>query len=199
MNGQFRLVETEITDRVYHYKIWRDDDAISFDEILGLWRADQAFRRWYTDHLRSGPFRAFRWETPVLTRDKLSRDFEFVLVDANSFVHRSTDKFAFANYFNDDPVVSFPNLGGDGLMIVPSPQVDDDVYGHFAAFLRGAPDTQIQAMWTAIAAQVSSMIDENPRWLSTAGGGVAWLHVRLDSRPKYYHYQPFRDVNYVGK
>ncbi|MGI9175867.1 MAG: DUF6940 family protein [Rhodothermales bacterium] len=23
-------------------------------------------------------------------------------------------------------------------------------------------------------------------WLSTAGGGVSWLHVRLDSRPKYY-------------
>lgn len=28
-------------------------------------------------------------------------------------------------------------------------------------------------------------------WMSTAGVSTAWLHVRLDSRPKYYHYGPF--------
>lgn len=29
-------------------------------------------------------------------------------------------------------------------------------------------------------------------WLSTNGVSTAWLHVRLDSRPKYYHYLPYR-------
>lgn len=29
-------------------------------------------------------------------------------------------------------------------------------------------------------------------WLSTAGISTAWLHVRLDSAPKYYQYAPFR-------
>lgn len=29
-------------------------------------------------------------------------------------------------------------------------------------------------------------------WLSTNGVSTAWLHVRLDSRPKYYHYIPYR-------
>jgi len=33
-----------------------------------------------------------------------------------------------------------------------------------------------------------------PTWLSTAGGGVAWLHVRLDTRPKYYRYNPYRAI-----
>ena len=29
-------------------------------------------------------------------------------------------------------------------------------------------------------------------WLSTAGLGVYWLHLRLDTRPKYYSFQPYR-------
>ena len=31
-----------------------------------------------------------------------------------------------------------------------------------------------------------------PIWLNTAGGGVAWLHIRLDHRPKYYRYLPYK-------
>ena len=37
-------------------------------------------------------------------------------------------------------------------------------------------------------------VNEIPVWLSTAGGGVAWLHVRLDDRPKYYSYAPYKNV-----
>ena len=33
--------------------------------------------------------------------------------------------------------------------------------------------------------KVEARIDDRPLWLSTAGDGVAWLHVRLDQRPKY--------------
>ena len=42
----------------------------------------------------------------------------------------------------------------------------------------------------------SSQSDNNknndPIWFSTSGSGVAWLHFRLDSRPKYYTYKPFK-------
>lgn len=31
-----------------------------------------------------------------------------------------------------------------------------------------------------------------PVWLSTAGAGVPWLHVRLDDHPKYYGYALYR-------
>ncbi len=34
-------------------------------------------------------------------------------------------------------------------------------------------------------------VGDRPTWLSTAGHGVAWLHVRLDTRPKYYRYTPY--------
>lgn len=31
-----------------------------------------------------------------------------------------------------------------------------------------------------------------PIWLSTSGLGVYWLHVRLDTRPKYYNHDEYK-------
>ncbi len=35
-------------------------------------------------------------------------------------------------------------------------------------------------------------LNSKPVWLSTAGAGVSWLHVRLDDKPKYYGHAPYR-------
>ncbi|WP_391540805.1 DUF6940 family protein [Halomicronema hongdechloris] len=34
--------------------------------------------------------------------------------------------------------------------------------------------------------------ESRPRWVNASGLGVAWLHVRLDTRPKYYQHEPYR-------
>ena len=48
----------------------------------------------------------------------------------------------------------------------------------------------------AVGAEVKSILlsgtSEDPVWVSTNGDGVAWLHVRIDERPKYYAYAPYR-------
>ncbi|MDF9799652.1 hypothetical protein OKW21_004915 [Catalinimonas alkaloidigena] len=31
--------------------------------------------------------------------------------------------------------------------------------------------------------------------MSTSGLGVYWLHIRLDSRPKYYQFDPYRKLS----
>ena len=110
---------------------------------------------------------------------------------------RRTENKAFEDYFTDDTdqgIVSFANLSGDATLIVPSPRTDIDAYGHFAAFVRQAPSSQIDALWRVIGTTVKSMIGDAPMWLSTAGGGVAWLHIRLDTYPKYYSYSPYRQI-----
>lgn len=40
-----------------------------------------------------------------------------------------------------------------------------------------------------------SLLNANgsPRWLSTSGLGVSYLHVRIDSRPKYYSFDEYRN------
>jgi len=67
----------------------------------------------------------------------------------------------------------------------------DQPYAHLAGFIRAAPVNQIQAFWRVTAAAVMERLGEQPLWLSTSGLGVAWLHARLDSRPKYYQHRRY--------
>ena len=56
------------------------------------------------------------------------------------------------------------------------------------AFERGAFfGAKVGAVYEALVKQ------GRPVWLSTEGSGVPWLHVRMDSRPKYYHTREFKD------
>ena len=71
-------------------------------------------------------------------------------------------------------------------------EVRKRAYGHLAAFVREAPREQVHALWARVGELVLERVSNVPLWLSTAGGGVAWLHVRLDSRPKYYTHAPYR-------
>ena len=131
-----------------------------------------------------------------MSRALIDRPFEFVLIASPGFATRATDKDTYSEYFVDDDddfgVVTFPNLRGDSTLIVPSPRTAEDVYGHLAAFVRGAMKEQSDALWRVVGVTMKSLIGDRPVWLSTAGGGVAWLHVRIDSRPKYYGYSPYR-------
>ena len=184
-------------NRVTKYLLKHNDTPLTYSEVLDLWRDDTDFRNFYTQLLADSPFTAYLWETPSLTQSSLANPFEFVLINSPWFCSRRTDDKAFANYFTDDTdhgIVIFANLSGDATLIVTSPRIDVDAYGHLAAFIRQAPRSQIDALWRIIGTTVRSRIGKTPVWLSTAGGGVAWLHVRLDSYPKYYGYSPYRQI-----
>lgn len=183
-------------DRVTRYCLLRDGAALTFADVLTLWHSDSSFRNYYTTLLAESPFGAYRWETPRLTTVTVNQPFEFVLLNSPSFCSRKTDRKTYDSYFTTDDtdcgVVSFANLSGDATLIVPSPRADISAYGHLAAFIRNAPKSQIDAFWRILSNTVASQVSQTPLWLSTAGGGVAWLHVRLDSRPKYYGYAPYK-------
>jgi hypothetical protein len=168
-----------------------DGHAASVDSVCRGWEQDADLRSAFVDALASAPYEAFRWETPAVTLATLDRPFEFVVLEDRSLA-RPPDTRAFAEYFVDEDVVDFVNLGGDATLVVPCPRGPAEVYVHLAAFLRGAPPTQRDALWRAVGAAMRDRVDTEPVWLSTAGGGVAWVHVRLDDRPKYYAHAPYR-------
>ncbi len=183
-------------NRVTRYALMHGTHPLTFADVLELWQADAEFRDYYRRLLAESPFVAYRWETPPLTASNATQPFEFVLLNAPAFGSRRTDQTAYAEYFTADDtdcgVVSFANLSGDASLVVPSPRADISAYGHLAAFIRRAPAKQVDALWRIVSQAVRSRMGNKPLWLSTAGGGVAWLHVRLDSRPKYYGYSPYR-------
>jgi hypothetical protein len=180
---------------VLRYRIRSNSGAMSYRNVLQALQDDAGFRNCLTDALIQCPYSAFRWETPPLRTSTLNQDFEFVLLDFPSFTKRKTDESTYKSYFASDSdelgIVAFTNLGGDATLIVPSPRTAPVIYGHFASFLRNAPVLQIDALWQKIGTLVLSLVSQTPVWLSTAGGGVAWLHVRIDSTPKYYGYTPY--------
>ena len=50
----------------------------------------------------------------------------------------------------------------------------------------------LDALWQVVGEAMERRLGTEPVWLSTAGAGVSWLHVRLDDRPKYYGHAPYR-------
>ena len=106
----------------------------------------------------------------------------------------AADPRPFAEHFErhgNDEVVVFPNLGGDAMLVVPAPRGTASAYTHLARFVRHAPRDQVRYLWRTMSETVIARIGAAPLWLSTAGDAVGWLHVRLDSRPKYFHYRPY--------
>ena len=172
----------------------RDAAPVPYAEVLRLWQEDETFRAFFLDVLANAPFSAFRWETPPITAATANRGFEFVLLNSPGLA-RPPEPAAFAEHFSGaggEVAIAFANLGGDARLVVPSPQAAPAAYGHIAAFVRQAPDSQQHALWQLVGTAMQERLSDRPVWLSTAGGGVAWLHVRLDDRPKYYGYAPYR-------
>jgi hypothetical protein len=187
-------VESLNAGQTRRYSVSGDSGPVHYDDVVGLWQHDEAFQAFFLRLLADAPLAAYRWETPPITRATAGRPFEFVLLDAPGLARRpDADAFAaeFAAAPDDTAVLSFPNLGGDAVLVVPRPAGSPAAYAHLAAFVRGAPLAQRHALWRAVGAAMAAALGEEPVWLSTAGMGVAWLHVRLDSRPKYYGFRPY--------
>jgi hypothetical protein len=171
-----------------------DRQAATFRDVLQAWQVDAAFRSLLNAQLAGAPYTAFRWETPPVTAATATRPFEFVLLDSPELAQRP-DMQAFAEHFTGVTgarVVVFPNLGGDAILVVPCPESAPSAYGHLAAFVRQAPESQQHALWQSVGETMARRVSAKPVWLSTAGAGVSWLHVRLDNRPKYYGFGPYR-------
>ena len=197
---------TALSDaRGMRFAVYLDARPATYADILRGWQGDAEFRSLFNSLLADAPYTAIRWETPPVTTYTVMRPFEFVLLDSPGLARRP-DAEAVAAYFGngaDTGAVEFPNLGGDAIMVVPCPMAEPSVYGHLAAFARQAPERQRHALWQTVGEAMTRRVGSKPVWLSTAGAGVSWRHVRLDDRPKYYGFGPYKQnveaVDAVGR
>lgn len=177
------------------FALQQNGTPLTYDAVITRWCEDAEFRTAYNELLATvRDFDGFYWEHPPLTRERLEEPYECVLVPDQTLSRLRPDPTAFAEHFSDEAlVVHFSNLGGDAELIVPCPRGEASVYPHLAAFVRHAPPDQRDAFWQRVGERCRALIDDRPRWLSTAGRGVSWLHVRLDERPKYFKHRAYRD------
>jgi hypothetical protein len=185
-------IDEPIGGRVVRISIDRAGQPATVADVLRCWQLDPDFRAFFNALLAEVPFSTFRWETPAVTAVTIGRPFECVVLNSPGLADRPDPK-AFAEHFRaETAVVTFTNLGGDALLVVPCPLAEPSAYGHLAAFVRHAPEQQQQALWKAVGEAMAHRLSERRVWLSTAGAGVSWLHVRLDDRPKYYGFDAYR-------
>lgn len=174
----------------------------SFPELL-----NQIFKQ----HVPEGA--AVFWEcAPVRSSNFESSAFEFVLILAPSLASKISregadvtafeDKFRQNAHASENSVITFDNLGKDASLIVPYPPTDRSTiqtYGHLASFIQRGSRAQVANLWKKIGERFeermrASSATNSWLWLSTSGLGVSWLHIRIDSFPKYYNYQPYKNV-----
>lgn len=168
---------------------------LSFRHVIELWRDSESFRGFFTATLRQSPFEAFFWETPPVTRETVDQVFECVVIESGALARLNPDAAPFSAQFTMRPseaVLTFPNLGGDAILVVPAALANADCYTHLARFLRQGPRAQVDALWRSVGVAMHDRLSDAPTWLSTAGMGVSWLHIRLDAHPKYYRHGPYK-------
>ncbi len=188
---------SENNEATLRFCVSENDRDLNIRDVLDLWELDPEFVDFYISIFKRCGFLRYVWETPAMSTHSMDRTFEFVIHDS-AWLSGPPDRQIFADYYNTEAaregIVAFDNLGGDALLVVPSPYWNDADYSGLAAFFRNAPVAQQRTLWHELARHVKSRLSEKPIWVSVAGGGVPWLHIRLDDAPKYYRYGPYTEA-----
>ena len=166
---------------------------MSHRQCLTQLSENKPFAYWYNQQLVDCPFDAFFWENKPVTKQNLDETYECTIVNSSQLTGVSPDSTTFDSYFSpDSDTVTFSNLGGDAQLVVPCPVAERSIYTHIGSFVRSAPGHQINEFWRHVSKEMLDHVHQEPRWLSTSGLGVYWLHVRIDSVPKYYQTEPYK-------
>ena len=191
---------------IYTLRNSAEDRNLGYREVLHLWQHDSDFTGFFCAVFRSVTHKSYVWETPPLSFELLDREFEFAIINrtprsqptASLSPASVPDLLTFKEYFSpnaiDNGVVAFPNIGKDAMLVVPSPLQKNANYAGLAEFFTNAPARQQTSLWKVLAREIHHRLSDQCIWVSVAGGGVAWLHIRIDSAPKYYRHLPYTRV-----
>jgi hypothetical protein len=183
----------------YRLHVTGVDGPASYRGWLMSLRDDPVTALAFSACLANLPLAAFAWECRPVVEAELDAPLQMVAIDSPALAVVFADPTPFARELGKArarDVVTFDNLGGDARLVVPTAQVTPGCYAHLATFVRGAPAAQLASFWCEVACAIEARLAgrDRPLWVSTAGLGVSWLHVRLDDKPKYYRHAPFRRV-----
>ena len=98
--SEFRFETTKISANSSKYKIYQNDQQITYRKFLELLGNTEDFREFFRNTLASSPFDAFRFETPVINNKKINRDFEFIILNSPHLVNIEPDTTSFRKHWS---------------------------------------------------------------------------------------------------
>lgn len=181
-----------IDEITLHYSLPANGAALSFASWLYQLKTDPQFRIGFNALVAAIPFPAFFWELPPVNKQTIENQFAFVAIKSDLLASTQGDVNSFRDKITGhQSVFCFKNLGGDATLVVPCPE-ETKQYPHLATFCRTASAAQADLFWKTTAETIEPVLGHQPIWISTAGLGVPWLHLRIDIRPKYYRHSAFK-------
>eukprot|EP00960_Hanusia_phi_P013863 406318-Hanusia_phi.AAC.4 len=179
-------------------KFTQGNDVITWKKCIELLNSSDDFKTLLVNVMNSVPFKSYFWETiPFSDRTAGTIGFQFVCLNAPNLEGLQADCTSFGSAHGQIRV--FPSLSRDAVLVVPPDRSADGEFGHFTHCYVGLRnfDAQGRGQYRKVhvidqAGNFSMLGPTVPVWVNTEGSGVPWLHLRIDTRPKYYHYDPFR-------
>lgn len=175
-----------------------DEVVLSRGAFYEALRDQAALRRALVRAILDTGLPAVAWETAPLSRERRDAPMQQLVLPHPALVRAEPDASSFsehiANGAGTQGVRSFQNFGHDATLVVPCVASPGARFAHLVSFLRTASPEQSDALFARVGAIACQHLADSdaPLWVSTAGMAVPWVHVRLDSRPKYYRTESLR-------
>merc|ERR1711990_1199458 len=201
---EYRHEAKDLSNSQIKYIIYQGDKQLSYYKFLTGLENEKQLRDYFRSILNDVPFDTFKWETPSINANTITRPFEFIIVNSPHLKNIRPDTGSFREHFrrNAGKLLSiFKNLGGDSILIAPNPPFKSDDFdfnsnrlyrcSSIGPFIKlsstDEENEQVDLMLSTIGKQGLEAGGKNHKtYISTEGSGVSWLHVRFDPRPKYY-------------
>ena len=214
-----QLISKSVGNGATKYYLTKNNTPVYYMEAIQLLAADKdGLIDMLISTLQLFPAEAVLFECISTTPATVgTTKFEFVIIPAPSLATIRTDIGPFREKFDeqkarggsdssDSKTATFYNLGRDAMLIVPCPvnerdfATPPDYMAHLTKFMRGSSADQMKQFWTTVGRAMFQTLQESPLpnkrfWLSTSGLGVSWLHMRVDTVPKYYNWNAYKNVN----
>lgn len=131
----------------------------------------------------------FFWKTSVINKYK-DLNFKEEFIEDNLLISNKQNIIPFQKYIDNKKderyAISFPNLSGDTILIIPVPRVRKN-FSNLFYFMKNASNKQQKELWKLVVKEAHQLLKTNENiWISTHGLGVNYLHIRVSITPKYY-------------
>ena len=152
----------------------------------------EVLQRWEKGDIPSIPFpisKPFIWRTSCLTKG-LSEFYREELIEDRRLKGLKQNYEPFIEKFDltskKKHCVAKPNLGKDSILVVPTLEKSKEFTNLFF-FIKNASLEKQKAFWKQVAKEVKKRLKTHDRiWVNSPNLGVHYLHVRIDTKPKYY-------------
>lgn len=167
---------------------------LSYREVLDLWTNDKIFKDFFIRLLKINKMPSYFWETPPLTNTTIDRDFECIMKSKPKNENPPTPNKYADEYVKDkdqDGIVFCKGMEGEEELIIPIPIDSKSDYRSLKLFTENAPLKLQHALWEQVGKNAQQKLSNKPIWISVAGSGVNWLHIRFDRTPSYYQFSEY--------